>query len=809
MRPLPFYAALFAGTLSTLMLQVLQTRILSVVSWYHLAFFAISLAMFGLTAGAVWVHRYRHRFTDSTLPADLTYFTSAFAVTIALSLAVQMTLAPAITLNATAALIWAELALCLAVPFACAGVVITLALTRSPFAIGRVYGVDLLGAALGCLVVLPLLEWSDGPGAVLWASTIVAFAAILFSRCSPAGVSSEGRPFGSFLMRPSAVLATLILVALAHGLSQYGLHPIFIKGQAEPRPIFEAWNSFSRVAVFEERVGTPQMWGPSPTFRDADWSIGQRGMNIDGQAFTATYRLGNGHLNDAAFLRYDVTNLAYFLPNLSRAAIIGIGGGRDMLSARVFGVPSITGVEINPVFVRLLLRERGYAEFTGLHTLAGMTFVVDEARSWFARTVETFDVIQMSLIDTWASTGAGAFTLSENSLYTVEAWRLFLDHLTPGGVFTVSRWYEAERPAETGRLISLAAAAAFASGAREPRRHMFVAASGRVATLILSKTPLSADIVAALERATTDLRYTILVAPDREPSSDILRRILAGENREALDRYTATLDLDLSPPTDENPFFFNQLSLSNPLKTLRVAFSTETGQLGRGNLFATATLAILLMIALFLVSVTIIVPLRPTAGDLGRRFTIAGTTYFLLIGVGFMVTEIGLLQRMSVFLGHPTYALSIVLFSMILAAGIGSLASDKWALTTGLAFTVWGVLISSYLGALALWLPRALLTAESLTLGAKAVLCISIICPAGFLMGFGFPTGMRMASAVDRAPTAWFWGINGAAGVLASIIAVALSLAYGIRSTLVVGAACYLLLIASAWGMGFPKEQHR
>ena len=398
-----------------------------------------------------------------------------------------------------------------------AGVVVSLALTRSPYPIGRVYGVDLAGAAAGCLGALALLNHTDGPTAVLWVSMLVALAALLFSRLTPDTTAGASLPLAGLLRRPSLVVVVLGGSVLVNSLATRGLHPLFVKGQSEPPPLFEAWNSFSRIAVFAHDDLAPQMWGPAAVFRTSDWRVEQRRMNIDGDAGTTTYRF-TGDTAQAAFLRYDVTNLAYFLPGLTRAAVIGIGGGRDVLAARVFGVPHITGIELNPIFVRLLTQHPEFTAFAGLNSLAGLTFEVDEARSWFARTPQTFDIIQMSLIDTWAATGAGAFTLSENGLYTVEAWCLFLQRLTPTGVFTVSRWYDPDAVNETGRMVSLAMATAFASGVAEPRRHIFVAASGNIATLVLSRQPLTSSQLAALERAAADMHYTVLIHPAAPPS---------------------------------------------------------------------------------------------------------------------------------------------------------------------------------------------------------------------------------------------------------------------------------------------------
>src|SRR5262245_11180594 len=177
-----FYSGLFCVTAATLMLQLIQTRILSLVAWYYLAFFVISTAMFGLTAGAVWIYLRGSRYTARTLTFDLAHYSTAFAVTASLGLALQMTLAPTPRPAVTTVLIWIQLVLFMAVPFFFSGIVVSLALTRSPHPVGRVYGVDLLGAAVGCLGVIVLLNVCNGPSAVLWTAVIAALGAWFFSR---------------------------------------------------------------------------------------------------------------------------------------------------------------------------------------------------------------------------------------------------------------------------------------------------------------------------------------------------------------------------------------------------------------------------------------------------------------------------------------------------------------------------------------------------------------------------------------------------------------------------------------------------
>lgn len=803
MNPSRFYSGLFVVTACTLMLQVVQTRILSVVAWYHLAFFAISMAMFGLTAGAVWLYLRRDRYTAETLSYHLAYYSMAFAVSIAGSLLVQLTLSPIVLRSLSAVWTWMELALCISVPFFFSGIVVSLALTRSPFPIGKVYAVDLLGAATGCLGALVLLNITDGPSAVLLIAMGAVAGAVFFAE-SAIGVEPSPRPALDGLFRHrAAIFAVLAAAGVANGLTYYGLQPLAVKGRFEDggSHIYRQWNTFSRVAVTGEWTGPPHMWGASARFATQNAQATQRFLEIDGDAGTVSYRF-SGNLAEVEFLKYDVTTLAYHLPGRARTAIIGVGGGRDILSAAVFGSRDITGIEINPVFVRLLAYAPGHADFTNLARIEGLKLVVDEGRSWLAGTDRRFDLIQMALIDTWAATSAGAFSLSENGLYTVEAWRIFLDRLSDKGVFTVSRWYDAADPAETGRLLSLAVAALMQAGVAAPERHVFLAATDRIATIIVARQPFSAEDLAALRAATAHYQYRELVVPSARPEHALLREIVGATTRAQLDAVTSRQDFDLTPATDDRPFFFNQVPMTKPLFALSVAnalVGMGPGGVRSGNLVATATLLILFCVSLILVLATIVVPLRPAIRDSGRRLVLGGTAYFLLIGVGFMAVEIALLQRMSVFLGHPTYSLSISLFTLILASGAGSALSDRLVLDSPRKFLVWGVVTSLYLLSMRFWLPGALLAFESAPLLLRGAVCMAIISPAGLLMGFAFPAGMRLVSAVDRRPTPWFWGINGAAGVLASVLAVTTSIALGIGTTLAIGAVCYLLLIPAAW----------
>ncbi len=778
------------------MQQIVQTRILSVATWYYLAFLIISLAMFGITAGAVWVYLRRERFSARTLAGDLAYFCSAAAVVTALCAVLQTTLSLVGTRSMTGIAVWFELIFCLVLPFFLSGIVVSLALTRSPLRIGRVYAVDLAGAAAGCLGALLLLDLTDAPSALLWIAALNALAAICFARCGIGQATPPALPFAEAFSKPMILFPLLVVAALASGFSDGGLRLLTVKGQLEVganEPVLVRWNSFARVAVMPARRAPPALWGPSPLLKPGDWVLEQRWMNIDGDAGTVSYHW-EGDPARVGFLKQDITNLAHYLPGHRRAAVIGVGGGRDILSAHIFGVPEITGIELNPTLTRLLTDAPGFSDFAGLNRLPGLTLHNDEARSWFARSAESFDIIQMSLVDTWAATGAGAFSLSENGLYTVDGWKIFLNHLTEHGVFTVSRWYLPESVEEAGRSVSVAVAALLDLGVADPSRQIFLAGSGAVATLIVSRSPFSDQDLAILKDTAAALQYRILLCPGLPPASEVLGKIAAGTDRAQLQAYTANLAMDLTPSSDERPFFFNQLPLRDPRRML-AELRGHSGAVVYGNLAATGVLLLLFGLSVILVAYSIVRPLRPAIRDVGRRLALGGSAYFVLIGAGFMCTEIGLLQRLSVFLGSPAYALSIVLFSIILSAGIGSLVSDRLPLDTGRRFVLWSLATGAYLLSLPIWLPGVLHAFEASGLALRAALCVLAIAPAGLLMGFGLPTGLRFVAAINPQPMPWFWAINGATGVLASSLAVAIGIAFGIPTTLAVGGACYLLIL--------------
>ncbi len=764
-------------TFATLLVEILSTRLLSVLTWYHLSFLAVSLAMLGMAGGAVFVFLRGDRARgDQALPL---LGRAAFAMAIAIPVVHLCTLVipipPLTEARLSLVLPLAVSVVLLGVPFFLSGVAVTIALTRLGAPIGRLYAWDLGGAAAGCLLVIPLLVHTNLTSAMFTAGAAAAAAAWCFARVA-------GRP------HRSAVVLAALLLGLAGWNDRYGAFPVLYPKNpglwlTADSAVVTAWTTHAYVSLGQPADGPVYFWGPGRNAKGftatAQW------LTLDGEAATPVTRW-DGRAESLAWVPHDVTSLPYQVRH-GDVAVIGVGGGRDILTAIWGHSRSITGIEINRALVELL--EHRARDFAGIAGRPDVTLVNDEARAHLARTSRRFDIVQMSLIDTWAATGAGAFTLSENGLYTREGWRILLGRLTPRGVLSVSRWFSASRSSETSRLISLAVAALLDRGVASPAQHLVLAASGNVATLLVSPSPFDQPDREAIERTIETFGFRLLLAPWHRGDDALLRAIASSTSPAALAASIDDPSYDYSAPTDERPFFFNML---RPASLLDLDAVPEGGVAG-GNLRATVTLLVLLALTALLVAAIVVWPLIRSGRPAGLSRTDFGLAlvYFGLIGAGFMLVQIPFLQRFSVYLGHPTWTLAVILFGMILFTGVGSAMSDaiptsaRWLpaapLTVALVLIADTAILQVVIDTTAAW-----------SLAGRTSVVLALLAPLSVLLGFGFPLGLRLVGATSDAATAWLWGVNGACGVLASVGAVAISMWCGIHRNLWLAAVAYL-----------------
>ncbi len=798
------YAGLFMVALATLMYEILLTRIFSVTMWYHYAFMAISMAMFGMTVGAILVYLLPGYFTCERAKYHLTLNSLLFAVSIVISFLVHLSIPFDIHRSIVGLFLIALTYVVISIPFVFSGICVCLALTKFPRQVSKLYAADLAGAAIGCIVLIYTLRITDGPTAVIVVAFLASVGTVFFA--ADAGLEK---------LRTVALICSLLFASFAvvHTVLAIKQMPllrlIWVKGRLESRPLYEKWNSFSRIKVYADPDGskTPFGWGLSSTY-PSDRKVDQLYMNIDARAGTVLTAF-DGNLTALEHLKYDVTNLAHYVRRNSKVLVIGTGGGKDILSALVFEQKSVLGVEINEDIIDTV--NGRFGAFSGhLDRDPKVTFVNDEARSYIARLKDTFDIIQVSMIDTWAATAAGAFVLTENSLYTLEAWEDFLEHLTPDGVLTFSRWYFQNRPGEVYRLTSLASASLMQLGVENPREHIVIvrhmprrdtgdgdnglelAMANGIGTILVSKEPFSDKDLDILEEITAKMQFDLVLSP-RFSLDSTFATIASGVD---LDTFTAEFPINIAAPTDDSPFFFHMLRL-------RDMFNRELWKQGTMgfNMRAVFVLGALLITVLGLTFLWIIVPLILTTDKSTLRGSLPLFIFFSCIGLGFMLVEISQMQRFIIFLGHPVYALSVVLFALLLSSGLGSYLTKKISYP---GLTRSAIMRLSLL--LCALLVFGILTpyVTSMFQGSITMLRISVatlmLFPLGLFMGMAFPLGMKMASARSASLTPWLWGINGATSVCASVFAVVIALSSGISTSFWTGFSCYAVAFgASVW----------
>jgi spermidine synthase len=766
--------ALVSATL--LMTELALTRIFSVIMYYHFAFLAISIALFGISASGVLAYVARRRLatrsTDQLLSAAALLYTAATIVSLyfLVRLRVGLSYSPEnlrlmLTIYAIAAL-----------PFFSGGLVVTLAISRLTARVNSVYAADLIGAALGCLLLIPLLDRVGAPGVVLTAAAFSSIAATLMAD-------------RAWRIRIAGVAAAMLTLALAGQLSGAATFDVVdTKGHKGDTVLFSKWNSFSRIGVYEREHGD---WSLSPSYKGPRPDT--RFMDIDSAASTPILRLDRD-LANAQYLRYELTSLAYRLVKPGfRALVIGPGGGRDLASALVFGAAQVDGVEINPIIADDVMRNRFRDYSGGIYTNPRVAIAVDDGRSFVRRTPNRYDVIQASLVDTWAATAAGAYTLTENTLYTVDAFDDYLDHLTEGGALTITRWVF-----DGLRLVSLAQEACARHG-WAARDRILIVRHDRVATFVLKRAPFTPDEVARARADAEALGFEVLYAPgqpaaaredewvDGVPTGDYARLITVADR----DQFYEAYHWDVRPTTDDRPFFFHTTKLRNQFD---VAF-------GRSMLFGNGLSALmtLLTISIALIALFVLGPLAiADRGVSHPRGWLAWLVYFGALGAGFMLIEVSVLQRFVLLLGHPVYSLTVTLFSLLLGTGIGAAWSRRVADAGLRSWAARGIVVIAALAVATVVLGGALVEwAIPFPRAARIAVAVCALVPVGIALGMPMPAGLRMLSA--RAPdlVPWAWGLNGALSVLGATLAIFIAMNWGFATTLFVAAGVYLVGLAA------------
>jgi spermidine synthase len=761
----PDHRALIAGialsSFAALLLELGLTRLFSVVLFYHFAFLAISIALLGLGTGGVFAYlgkRWLLRFETRRLTAGLCVI-NALAIPIVLEIVLHVPVS--LELSGANFLRLTVMYLASAVPFFITGLEFSVIFARESGNISRLYGADLAGGAMACLAIVPLLNWLGGPNTILFAAVMAAVAGAIWATTSPA-------------RKVASALAFVLLLVIAANHSGRWIDVIYAKGKLRDASEFARWNAISRIEV--DKLST----GAKVVVIDADANTFI--MNADPKQFHGTELEGN--------LMSAPPALANVLRPHGEYAIIGPGGGVDVLRALANGSPSVTGIEINPIIANTVMRDK-YADYSQhLYQRPEVHMQVTDGRSFIRNAKQNFDVVQMTLVDTWASTAAGAFALSENSLYTVEAFQEYFEHLKPDGMVAITRW-EFRQPREALRVVSVAMDALHRMGVSDPQKHFIVVSEGSLdedgipVVVLAKKSPFTKEEEDAVRAHFEDNPDLVALYLPSTPGNNPFSALIASNDPYA---FAKQYPYNVAPVNDNQPFFFFTLKIDQVLHQQ----SLQQGMDWKVNL-GVAVLVMVLVISLVAVTAFLIIPLAVRGRPTHERT--ACLLYFVAVGLGYILVEIAFIQRFVLFLGHPTYALTVVVFLLLLSSGGGSLASRRWLATTQrawmpLLFIVAALLLYVFI------LPGVLNALVGLPFPVKLLVSGVLLVPLGFAMGMPFPTGLRaLASVSTQNSVEWAWAMNAGSSVLGSVMAIMIAIQFGLNVTLACGAAAYFVAV--------------
>jgi len=781
--PLTLLIAIFTVSLSVLVFEIALTRIFSVLLRFHFVFLAVSLAICGLGIGGLVDFLIRRRWPRTS---DSSSFLAGYALLFGLLTPTGIVLLLATPLAAHLTSVWVITAACLPA-FVAAGIFLSHAFARYARFSGHLYFADLLGAALGSCLVIAILQLVGGFNTPFICGVGGALAALMVAASERkvtmaiAGLLAAIIMTGALIANHRVRFVDLPRIPLASDPVTKPLHRELTDPRINSRIIYTEWNAFARTDV----VATPR---EGKHFEPSD----DLSIFTDGDVPTNMLAFDG----DLAAIRGRYEDFIGFLPfrylQPERALLIGPGGGLDILMALAVGTQHIDGAELNPAIPRMV---RKFRDFCGpLYDYENVDIKVAEGRSYVSRSSQRYDLIYMALTKT-ATTASSSLALSESYAHTVEAFSQYYQHLSAKGQLA----FVCQHPLLLLRALLTARQAVMQqTGATETEamKHLAVVSipqpqyslSPYRHMLIMSRSPLSARQADKLGKQAVAMGLIPGYFPDVfEPvpfiwltkqnltAEQFVRKYNQWYQRPPTERW------NFLPCTDDRPFFVD------------CTFGIP-GQF-RYFLWILAGATLLLSAAAWLW----LSKQSPSALQQARFWPAIG--YFSLLGVGFMLLEIALIQKLVLLLGYPVLTLSVILFSLLLGGGLGSLFSQRWPEQAVVRWaTVAALAVAVITVALYLLLPMMIQHWLHLDIRLRSALAMTVLLPTGFVVGIPFPSGIRMVGAASRDLVPWMWGINGLTSVIGSGAAMVLAKLIGFSSVMLLGAACYGVVTAMLAG---------
>ncbi|SOY80996.1 putative Spermidine synthase [Cupriavidus taiwanensis] len=797
-RPPLFALALLSA--AALGYEILLMRLLSIILWHHFAYMMISVALLGYGAAGALV--------ALAQPGLVRHFVPVFAggaLLFGISALVCFELAQRVGFNPleilwepTQPLRLVAIYLLLFVPFLCAATSVCLAFARFPVQVPRLYSFDILGAGLGSLgIIAALFVLAPIDALRLVSMTGMAAAALACMECR------WHRPW-----LPALLLAAAALPAVIPG-SWMTLRPSDYKELSQllrigdARVVAQRSSPLGLITVVESPA-IPLRHAPGLSLNATAEPPPQLAVLADGDGLSALNRY-DGRREPLAYLGDLTSALPYHLLQAPpRVLVLGSGAGADVLQALYHGASAVDAVELNPQVIGLV--QDRFGAFSGKpYSAAGVQVHVGEARGFLAASRQRYDLIQVALLDSFSTSSAGLYALSESYLYTVEAFEAYLRHLRPGGLLAITRWVSLP-PRDIPKLFATAVAAMARAGVSDPSRRLVLLRGWKTATLVVKHGDFQpAEIGALLDfgrmrsfdveyhpgiRPGAANRYNVLDQPDFYAAA----QALLGPERE---RFLARYKFDVRPATDDQPYFFHFFKWRTLPELISLKAQGGLPLLDWGYPVLVATLLQATAAALLLIGVPLRVLRRRAPASSVPLVPVARTGfYFVAVGLGFMFVEIAFIQKFILFLSHPLYAVAVVLCAFLCFAGLGSRFAPRLPARAGpgrgrrqVALAIGGVCAVAMLYLVAL--PEVFPLLIAWPDPARVAVAVALIAPLAFLMGMPFPLGLSGLAARDDTLVPWAWGINACASVVAAVLATLLAIHAGFTVVVLVALLMY------------------
>lgn len=783
---------------ATLSLEIILTRLFAIALWHYLAYLVISIALFGFGASGIYLSidtRLQRRDLRWTLTIGSILFAVATLFGTAVLVRVPVNILQLDSVRTHLSILLYDLVL--ALPFFFSGGCLALALTKMPANVGAIYAVNMVGSGLGCVAVVPLLWYMGVPGALVFFAAVGAMAALCFA--------------------PTKILKGLSVLLI--GLLCLCVFPL----RNHLLPVRPAPSKLLALAYDMGKESEYHQWTPIGRVDVVDLE-NRKVVLLDGDAATFMYPY-DGTKESIREIAEGLEGGAYRICRNPDVLIIGAGGGPDILIALHNDAKRITAVEINPATIRVLTEV--YRDY--LHNIISTDPRIHveqaEGRSYVRRLDRQFDLIQMTGVDTYTALASGAYILSESYLYTVEAFRDYLSHLRETGILAVVR-LSFDPPRENLKLIVTSVHAMQEMDIRRPERNVLLVRANKfpyIALSLFKKIPFTdIEIETFKQWCQDDPRFSLVYAPGIDLPSyyqDYFSALARGVEKRFLDEYA----YNVRPAKDDSPFFYSQYKWSNVFSSLPVSQrpleeesktapgftwlfdSSAFRERPLGMWLLAAMLAQMILLAIAFVLVPLFIFKRE-----GIRVENASSflTYFGCLGIGYMFIEISSIQRLILFLGHPTYSITTVLFTFLTFSGLGSAVTGRLGVKGLVKDIRWVVVCIVVIGVMMLavsdWLVDAALDSPFwVRIGATVML----LAPLAFCMGMPFPLGIRFVERAtkDRSIMVipWVWAVNAALSVVGSILSVTVAMVWGFRWVTIIALAVYVL---GAWRLGVRKD---